>query len=68
MGHNCLTEMSELLCAVGGKITIMKHGQQSEAGKSNVKKADAKEQHAYNPFMNFEEFQEETNGNDAEAW
>ena len=68
MGHSCLTEMSELQCAVGGKITVMKHGQQSEAGKSNVEKADAKEQHTYNPIMNFEEFQEETNGNDAEAW
>ena len=68
MGHSCLTEISELQCAIGGKITIMKHGQQSEAGKSNVAKADAKEQHIYNPIVDFEEFSEEIVGNDAEAW
>ena len=68
MGHSCLTEISELMCAVGGKITIMKHGQQSEAGKSNVKKADAKEQHIYNPIVDFEEYSDEIIGNDAEAW
>ncbi|WP_379968308.1 PAAR-like protein [Epilithonimonas sp. UC225_85] len=61
MGKSCLTEMSELMCTTGGKITILKHGQQSEAGKSQVKKADAREQHIYNPVMNFEEFQEEVN-------
>lgn len=68
LGKSCLTEVSELMCTVGGKITIMKHGQQSEAGKSNVKKADRREQHIYNPIINFEEFGEEINGNDAEAW
>ena len=61
MGHSCLTEVSELMCAVGGKITIMKHGQQSEAGKSSVKKADSKEQQIYNPVVDYEEFQEEVN-------
>ncbi|MFC6268174.1 DUF4280 domain-containing protein [Frigoriflavimonas asaccharolytica] len=59
MGKSCLTEISELQCAIGGKITIMKHGQQSEAGKSNVKNADARKQHIYNPIMDFEDFQEE---------
>ena len=68
MGHSCLTEISELMCAMGGKITIMKHGQQSEAGKSSVKKADSREQHIYNPIMNFEEFGEGINGNGVEAW
>lgn len=68
MGHSCLTEISELMCAVGGKITILKHGQQSEAGKSNVAKADAKEQHIYNPIVDFEEYSDEIIGNDAEAW
>ena len=68
MGHSCLTEKSELMCAIGGKITIMKHGQQSEAGKSNVKKADPKKQHVYNPIVDFEEFQEEINGQEGEAW
>ncbi len=59
MGKSCLTEISELQCAVGGKITIFKHGQQSEAGKGNVAKANAKEQAIYNPVLDFEEFQEE---------
>lgn len=59
MGKSCLTEASELMCTIGGKITVLKHGQQSEAGKSNVKKASAKEQHVYNPLVDFEEFQEE---------
>ncbi|AZI34453.1 DUF4280 domain-containing protein [Kaistella carnis] len=68
MGKSCLTEASELMCIIGGKITVLKHGQQSEAGKSNVKKASAKEQHVYNPLVYFEEFQEEINGNEAEVW
>lgn len=59
MGHSCLTEISELMCAVGGKITIMKHGQQSEAGKSNAANANPREQEVYNPVMDYEEFQEE---------
>ena len=64
MDKKPLTELSELMCAVGGKITVMKHGQQSEAVKNNVNNADSWEQHAYNPIMDFEEFQEEINGND----
>lgn len=62
MGKSCVTELSEMMCATGGKITIMKHGQQSEAGKSNVAKADAKEQQTYNPVVDFEEFQGEVEG------
>lgn len=68
MGKSCLTESSELMCVIGGKITVMKHGQQSEAGKSNVKKAEPREQHIYNPIMDFEEFQDEIIGNEGEAW
>lgn len=68
MGKKPLTEISELMCTVGGKITVMKHGQQSKAGKGSVKKADAKEQRTYNPIMDFEEFQEEINGKEGEAW
>lgn len=60
----CVTELSELLCSVGGKITVMKHGQQTEAGKSNVGKADSREQLSYNPIMDFEEFKEEINQSD----
>lgn len=62
MDKSCLTEISELQCAIGGKITVMKHGQQSEVGKSNVKNADAKEQHVYSPVVDFNDFIEETEG------
>ena len=68
MGKSCVTEISELQCVIGGKITVMKHGQQSEAGKSNVKNADAREQHVYNPLVDFEEFREEQLGKEGEAW
>lgn len=64
MGKKPLTELSELMCAVGGKITVMKHGQQSEAGKRNVNNADQREQQSYNPIIDFEEFQEEINQSD----
>lgn len=65
MGKSCLTEISELLCATGGKITILKHGQRSEIGKSNVKSTDPNEQHVYNPIVNFEKFQEDILGTDS---
>lgn len=64
LDKKCVTELSELLCAVGGKITIMKHGQQAEAGKSNVNNANSTEQQTYNPMMDFEEFKEEINQSD----
>lgn len=68
MGKSCLTEISELMCATGGKITILKHGQQSEAGKNQVDKADTKEQQVYNPVVNFDQFKAETDEQEAEAW
>ena len=64
MGKSCLTEASELMCSTGGKITIFKHGQQSEAGKSHVSNANTKEQQVYNPIMDFDEFKEEINDTD----
>ncbi|UQB70517.1 DUF4280 domain-containing protein [Epilithonimonas zeae] len=64
LDKKCVTELSELLCAVGGKITVMKPGQQSEAGKSNVNNADSAEQQTYNPMMDFEEFKDEINQSD----
>jgi hypothetical protein len=64
MGKSAVTERSELMCTTGGKITVMKHGQQSEAGKSHVNNADSREQQTYNPVMDFEEFKEEINESD----
>lgn len=69
MGKSAVTERSELMCTIGGKITVMKHGQQSEAGKSHVNNADSREQQTYNPVMDFEEFREEINQSDEpHAW
>ncbi|WP_160139949.1 DUF4280 domain-containing protein [Chryseobacterium sp. c4a] len=65
MGKSCLTEISELMCTTGGKITILKHGQRNEIGKSNVKNTDPNEQHVYNPIVNFEKFQEDILGTDS---
>ncbi len=62
MGKSCVTEISELMCSTGGKITILKHGQQSEAGKSNIMNANSQEQRIYNPILDFEEFKDETSG------
>ncbi len=64
LGKSCLTEISELMCSTGGKITILKHGQQSEAGKSHVGKANTQEQQVYNPVVDFDEFKEDTKGTD----
>ena len=69
MGKSCVTEISELMCSTGGKITILKHGQQSELGKSNVNNADSKEQQVYNPVVDFEEFKEDLeDNNEPHAW
>ncbi|UTX48464.1 PAAR-like protein [Chryseobacterium sp. MA9] len=64
MEKSCLTEISELMCSTGGKITILKHGQQSAVGKSQVAKANTQEQQVYNPVVDFDEFKEDTKGTD----
>ncbi|MEJ5052010.1 PAAR-like protein [Chryseobacterium culicis] len=64
MEKSCLTEISELMCSTGGKITILKHGQQSETSKSQVGKANTQEQQVYNPVIDFDAFKEDTKGTD----
>lgn len=59
MGKSCLTEISELMCATGGKITVKKHGQVSELGLNNIRNANIMEQQLINPLIDFEEFLEE---------
>lgn len=63
-GNSFLSEISELMCSTGGKITVLKHGQQSELSKKQVADADSREQQVYNPVVDFEEFKEEINGTD----
>ncbi|MFK7001447.1 PAAR-like protein [Flavobacterium oreochromis] len=68
LDKKCVTELSELMCSTGGKITIFKHGQESQTSKEDVAKANPSQQHLYNPIINFEEYQEETTNNSNEAW
>ena len=64
-----VTEASELMCTIGGKISVMKHGQQSEAGKSNAIDANSAEQEILNPVVDYDEFKEEIEENDdRHAW
>ena len=65
MGKSCVTEISELMCSTGGKITILKHGQRSEIGKSNIENTNPNEQNLYNPVVDFEKFQEDILGSDS---
>ena len=67
MGKSCVTELSELMCTTGGKITIKEHGQTAAMNNQNVQNADPQEQHNINPFMDFKEFQKENNDNEADA-
>lgn len=59
MDKSCLSEISELMCATGGKITVKDHGQTASMSKQNVKNADPKEQQNINPLFNYKEYQEE---------
>lgn len=59
MDKSCLSEISELMCAIGGKITVKDHGQTASMSKQNVKNADPKEQQNINPLFNYKEYQEE---------
>ncbi|CAA7195196.1 hypothetical protein CHRY9293_01427 [Chryseobacterium potabilaquae] len=59
MGKGCVTEISELLCTTGGKITIKDAGQTALMNVQNIKNADPKEQYYINPLLDYKEFQEE---------
>lgn len=67
MGKSCVTELSELMCTTGGKITIKEHGQTAAMSNQNVQNADLQEQHNINPFVNFKEFQKENSDNELDA-
>lgn len=58
MGRSCLIELSELNCCVGGKITVLSHGQQSATTPKQVSQATFLEQKIYNPIVDFEEFKD----------
>lgn len=64
MGKSCLTECSELKCVVGGKITVLDHGQRAELCKRNFQNANPTMHNQINPLVDLEEFLEELEGDD----
>lgn len=68
MGKKTVTEISELQCTVGGKITIKDHGQRGELSKKNVKSADAKVIRHINPLVDVNDFQETVKESEIEAY
>ncbi|WP_449399285.1 PAAR-like protein [Chryseobacterium wanjuense] len=58
MGKKIVTELSELQCVIGGKITIKDHGQRGEMSKQNVKNADNKTVQHINPLVKMQDFKE----------
>lgn len=59
VGKSCLTEISELTCVTGGKITVLKHGQQSGISDTQISNANPIEQQVYNPLVNIDELKDE---------
>lgn len=59
LNKSCITELSELMCATGGKITIKDHGQTAVITRQNIRNADPKEQQNINPLLDYREFQDE---------
>jgi hypothetical protein len=58
MGKKIVTELSELQCVIGGKITINDHGQRGQMSKQNVKNADNKTVQHINPLVKMQDFKE----------
>lgn len=68
MGKKCVTEVSELQCTTGGKITIKDHGQRGEMSKKNVKNADAKVIRHVNPLVDVNDFKETVMESEIDAY
>lgn len=68
MGKKCVTEISELMCSTGGKITVMKHGQKGQMGKNNVKNSEPKTVQHANPLVDSEEFKARFDENQVDVY
>ncbi|SEA41150.1 DUF4280 domain-containing protein [Bizionia paragorgiae] len=55
LGKKCVVEDSELMCSVGGKITVLQHGQSASISKSNVDNADQDIQEELDPLIQRED-------------
>ena len=64
LGKSCLTEISELQCAIGGKIKVMDHGQKAELSKQNFKNGNAVIHNQINPLVDLDEFVDDVDGDD----
>ncbi|MXS71791.1 DUF4280 domain-containing protein [Flavobacteriaceae bacterium W22] len=64
MEKSCLTEISELQCAVGGKIKVMDHGQKAELSKQNFKNTNPTIHNQINPLVDLDEFVDDLDGDD----
>ena len=64
MGKSCLTEISELQCAIGGKIKVMEHGQKAELSKQNFKNGNTVIHNQINPLLDLDEFVDDLDGDD----
>ncbi|EJL74229.1 DUF4280 domain-containing protein [Chryseobacterium populi] len=68
MGKKTVTEISELQCTVGGKITVKDHGQRGEMSKKNVKNADSKTVQHINPLVKMDDFKETVEESEIDAY
>ncbi|WP_267404999.1 MULTISPECIES: DUF4280 domain-containing protein [unclassified Chryseobacterium] len=68
MGKKIVTEVSELQCTTGGKITIKDHGQRGEMSKKNVKNADSKTVQNINPLVKMDDFKEAVEESEIDAY
>lgn len=59
MNKSCISEISELMCSTGGKITIKEHGQTSVMNRQNITQADPGTYQMINPFLDLKESQKE---------
>ncbi|WP_452222561.1 DUF4280 domain-containing protein [Lacinutrix chionoecetis] len=55
LGKKCVIEGSELMCSVGGKITVMMHGQSASVSKNNAENADQDVQEELDPLTDTDE-------------
>ncbi|REC50183.1 DUF4280 domain-containing protein [Chryseobacterium pennipullorum] len=64
MDKSCLSEISELMCCTGGKITIKEHGQQSVMNQQNIIFADPDTYRLINPFIDLRDLKEDLEDSD----
>lgn len=59
MDKNCVIESSELMCAIGGRITVFQHGQSSSVNNGNFEEAEQDIQEELDPLTDINDFIED---------